>query len=197
MNLPRATENKPSLLTMDNLRSLFHELGHGLHSLMTVTKYASSHGPVDRDFIEIPSILFEYFLWTEQHLLGISCHYSYLSIDLHKSWKETHGNIENQPPKHLPKDTIRGLLDINQKQSPLSILLQLHFAMYDMKIHSPKSLQELEQMDYARHFNETRNEIMSLKGGESLGEGWDWAYGHTHFRAMVNNYDAGYYTYTL
>jgi len=66
-----------------------------------------------------------------------------------------------------------------------------------MTVHNPPSRQSLEETDFTALFNKTRRDIIGLKGGEELGEGWGWSYGHTIFRAILQSYDAGYYVYLL
>src|ERR1700755_820361 len=89
MNMPRPTETRPPLLLHDQLRRLFHELGHAMHSVLSKTRCARFHGPPsdDRDFAEAVSMMFENFLWTEQHMTNISLHYSYLSSEYEGAWK--------------------------------------------------------------------------------------------------------------
>ncbi|KUI53624.1 Saccharolysin [Cytospora mali] len=91
MNYAKPSGSSPSLLNVGEVRSLFHEVGHGMHNILSVTKFARFHGPkVDKDFVETPSILFEYFLWTPQHIREVSCHYSYISPEYKEAWHSAH-----------------------------------------------------------------------------------------------------------
>jgi peptidyl-dipeptidase Dcp len=59
-NFPPPTDDKPSLLSMDEARTLFHEFGHGLHGLLSQVTYPSLSGTsVPRDFVELPSQIME------------------------------------------------------------------------------------------------------------------------------------------
>ncbi len=68
-NFARASAGKPTLLTLDDARTLFHEFGHALHGLLSDVTYPLVSGTsVARDFVELPSQLFEHWLTTPQIL---------------------------------------------------------------------------------------------------------------------------------
>ena len=70
LNLARAPEGQTTLLTLDEARVIFHELGHGLHGLLSSVQYPSLSGTnVARDFVELPSQLMEHWIQSER-LLG-------------------------------------------------------------------------------------------------------------------------------
>lgn len=75
-NFPKATADKPSLLTRHDVNTFFHEFGHALHSLLGRTKvFAFSGTNVKRDFVEMPSQMLEEWLWDAGILTTISRHY--------------------------------------------------------------------------------------------------------------------------
>ncbi len=68
-NFAKAPEGKPTLLTFDDARTLFHEMGHGLHQLLSDVTYGFVSGTsVARDFVELPSQLYEHWLSTPEVL---------------------------------------------------------------------------------------------------------------------------------
>lgn len=68
-NFAKAPEGKPTLLTFDDARTLFHEMGHGLHQLLSDVTYGFVSGTsVARDFVELPSQLYEHWLETPEVL---------------------------------------------------------------------------------------------------------------------------------
>lgn len=68
-NFAKAPEGKPTLLTFDDARTLFHEMGHGLHQLLSDVTYGFVAGTsVARDFVELPSQLYEHWLSTPEVL---------------------------------------------------------------------------------------------------------------------------------
>src|SRR6187402_471443 len=92
----------PSLLSMVDVRKLFHELGHLHHTLCTRVEHASQ-SYVDRDFVEAPSIMFEQFLWTPRHIKDTSLHYSHLSPELKAAWLDSkHSDSGEEPPPQPP-----------------------------------------------------------------------------------------------
>ncbi|KAF3761950.1 metallopeptidase MepB [Cryphonectria parasitica EP155] len=198
MNQAKPTGSDPSLLSANEVRSLFHEVGHGIHNLLSVTTFARFHGTrVDRDFVETPSILFEYFLWTPERLREVSQHYSYVSPEYKDAWKSRHPDEQDVPPQRLPDHLIQAVLSTST--STLSILRTLHFALYDMAVHDPPSAEALASMDLCTTYNKLWWEIVGVHGGEALAQGrWDWAHGESSVRLlMAGRYDAGYYAYTL
>ena len=75
-NFAKAADGQPTLLSMDDARTLFHEFGHGLHGLMSNVKYPSLAGTsVARDFVELPSQLYEHWLGTRQILTEFARHH--------------------------------------------------------------------------------------------------------------------------
>lgn len=184
---------------MDQVRSLFHEIGHSMHNLLSVTKCARFHGTrVERDFVEAPSMMFEYFFWTALHIKEVSHHYSYLSPAFAETWKSGHPDAVDLPARQLPDETVDKLLQLKHANNPLSLLRNLHYATYDMIVHTPSSHEELAAMNLCEVFNKTRNDIMGLHGGEALGEGWEWAHFESLFRHINGgSYDVGYYAYVM
>jgi metallopeptidase MepB len=184
---------------MDQVRSFFHEMGHGLHNVLSVTECARFHGTrVERDFVEAPSMMFEYFFWTPLHIKEVSHHYSYLSPNYEQTWRAENPEAQDLPPLQLPDDTVGKLLRLKHTNKPLSLLKNLHFSLYDMIVHTPASHEELSAMNFCEVFNKTRNDIMGLQGGEALGEGWEWAHFESLFRHINGgSYDVGYYAYVM
>jgi peptidyl-dipeptidase Dcp len=75
-NFTKPTADKPSLLTMDEVETLFHEFGHALHGLLTQCTYPSQSGTaVSRDFVEMPSQVMENWCWEPQVMKTYAKHY--------------------------------------------------------------------------------------------------------------------------
>lgn len=74
-NFAKAPEGKPTLLTFDDARTVFHEFGHALHSMLSDVTYPSISGTsVARDFVELPSQLYEHWLGEEEVLSRFAVH---------------------------------------------------------------------------------------------------------------------------
>ncbi|CAI7617495.1 unnamed protein product [Penicillium viridicatum] len=101
------------------------------------------------------------------------------------------------PPIQLDDNQAAALSRRNKNGNTRAQLNNLFFATYDMIIHSPASREELLRTNLTELFNKTRSSISGTHGGETLGEGWEWGYGQTVFRNVINRYDAGYYSYLL
>jgi peptidyl-dipeptidase Dcp len=76
-NFAKAAGDAPTLLSMDDAHTLFHEFGHGLHGLLSDVTYPSLAGTaVTRDFVELPSQLYEHWIDTSQVLAEFARHHS-------------------------------------------------------------------------------------------------------------------------
>ena len=75
-NFTKPTVDKPSLLTMDEVETLFHEFGHALHGLLANSTYPSLSGTnVARDFVELPSQIMENWCWEPEVMKTYALHY--------------------------------------------------------------------------------------------------------------------------
>ncbi len=75
-NFPKATKDRPALLKYDNVKTFFHEFGHAMHGVMGRTVFATQSGTaVKRDFVEVPSQMFEEWMSNKDMLARVSGHY--------------------------------------------------------------------------------------------------------------------------
>jgi metallopeptidase MepB len=127
-NFSKPTPTKPSLLKHDEVVTLFHELGHGIHDLAGRT-YSCFHGTsVVRDFVEASSQMLEHWCWTPSQLKSLSKHY-----------------LTGEP---IPDDLIEKQISVKHVNDALFNLRQLHFGIFDMTVHTPKSRPEAESFEY-------------------------------------------------
>jgi metallopeptidase MepB len=175
-NFSKPTDKKPSLLKHEEVVTLFHELGHGIHDLAGRTRYARYHGTSTvRDFVEAPSQMLENWCWTPSQLKSLSKHYE-----------------SGQP---IPDDLIEKLIATKHVNDGLFNLRQLHFGLFDMTVHTPKTHEELEKLDVSKLYNDLRVQISQIKGPEAQGEPSTWGNGQATFGHLIGGYDAGYYGY--
>jgi len=115
-NPPAATA--PALLTHDDVLTLFHEFGHGLHHMLSRVDYAAVSGinGVLWDAVELPSQFMENWCWEEEVLPLISQHY--------------------QTGESLPKDLIEKIRAAKNFQVGMQMVRQLEFSIYDFRLHS-------------------------------------------------------------
>jgi len=150
-NFSKPTATKPSLLKHDEVVTLFHELGHGIHDLAGRTRFARFHGTSTvRDFVEAPSQMLENWCWTPAQLKALSSHY------------------KTEAP--IPDDLIEKLIATKHVNDALFNLRQLHFGLFDMTVHTPKTHKDVEALDVPTLYNDLRVEISGLKGPEAQGE---------------------------
>ena len=109
--------DQPALLTHDEVITLFHEFGHGLHHMLTEVDHisvAGTHG-VAWDAVELPSQFMEFWTWDKDSLDLISEH------------------IETQ--ESLPEHLLKALLNARFFQSGMQTLRQIEFSLFDLSIH--------------------------------------------------------------
>jgi oligopeptidase A len=117
-NFQPPTGDKPALLMHDDVTTLFHELGHGLHHMLTQMEFGPVSGinGVEWDAVELPSQLLENWCWQPEVLSELSAHH------------ET-GDC-------LSQDLIAKMLAAKNFQSGLFLLRQIEFALFDITLHS-------------------------------------------------------------
>ncbi|MDT4801968.1 Oligopeptidase A [compost metagenome] len=117
-NFTPAVGDKPALLTHDEVTTLFHEFGHGLHHLLTRVEHAGASGinGVAWDAVELPSQFMENWCWEPEGLALISGHY--------------------QTGEPLPQDLLDKMLAAKNFQSGLMMVRQLEFSLFDFELHA-------------------------------------------------------------
>lgn len=195
-NFSKPTPKKPSLLKHDEVTTLFHELGHGIHGLVSRTIYSRFHGTsVVRDFVEAPSQMLENWCWIPSQLKALSKHWSYLSPEYYAAWKESAASDVEQPPEQMPDDLINAIIATRHVNDALANLRQLHFAIFDMTAHEAANHKAIEELDASVLYNKLRYDIVHIPGPEANGAGWKWGNGQGTFGHLMGGYDAGYYGY--
>jgi oligopeptidase A len=117
-NFTPAVGGKPALLTHDEVTTLFHEFGHGLHHLLTRVEHAGASGinGVAWDAVELPSQFMENWCWEPEGLALIS------------------GHFESGEP--LPQDLLDKMLAAKNFQSGLMMVRQIEFSLFDFELHA-------------------------------------------------------------
>ncbi|KAJ5984603.1 hypothetical protein N7481_006702 [Penicillium waksmanii] len=200
-NFTKPTPKRPSLLKHDEVVTLFHELGHGIHDLVSKTIYSRFHGTnTVRDFVEAPSQMLENWCWTPSQLRALSTHYATLSPAYLKGWQEAQGRAGKDasapaPAAQIPDEVINNLIRTKHVNDALFNLRQLHFGIFDMSVHEPASHAAIEALPVSATYNRLRKEITQMDGPEALGAGDEWGHGEATFGHLIGGYDAGYYGY--
>jgi oligopeptidase A len=116
-NFTPPVAGRPALLTHDEVTTLFHEFGHGLHHMLTLVDYAAVSGinGVPWDAVELPSQFMENWCWERELLDIMARHY------------------ETGAP--LPEDLFEKMVRAKNFQSGMQMVRQLEFALFDFRLH--------------------------------------------------------------
>ena len=164
-NFNRPVGDKPALFTHNEVTTLFHEFGHGLHHMLTeidVSSVAGING-VPWDAVELPSQFLENWCWQPQALAFISGHY--------------------QTGEPLPTQMLEKMLDAKNYQAALFILRQLEFGLFDFKLHSQKDADILDTLAQVRQQVAV---VPTVDWGR---------FPHAFSHIFAGGYAAGYYSY--
>jgi metallopeptidase MepB len=102
------------------------ELGHGIHDLVSKTKFVRFHGTrLPADFGEMPSMLLENWCWMEDTLSELSCHYTTLDHRYLTEWRTNHYG-EPDPPTKIPSKLLKSLIETRYLNRCLYYLHQLY-----------------------------------------------------------------------
>lgn len=160
---------QPALLTHDEVITLFHEFGHGLHHMLTEVdniSVAGTHG-VAWDAVELPSQFMEFWAWDQESLSLLSEH------------------IETK--QHLPSDLLKALLDARFFQSGMQTLRQIEFALFDLNIHATSPA--LDAQGIQSTFDQIRAQF-SVVPSVAYNR-----FQHSFSHIFAGGYAAGYYSY--
>ena len=166
-NFAEGVGNKPALLTHDDVTTLFHEFGHGLHHLLSQVNERDVSGisGVEWDAVELPSQFMENFCWEWDVLRHMSAH------------------VDTGAP--LPHTLFDKMLAAKNFQSGMQTLRQIEFSLFDMLLHTAHD----PALDLMPLLNQVRAEVAVLQPP-------DWSRtAHTFSHIFAGGYAAGYYSY--
>ena len=131
-NFSRPVGGKPALFTHDEVLTLFHEFGHGLHHLLTRIEDLGVSGinGVEWDAVELPSQFMENFCWEWEVLRHMTRHVA--------------------TGASLPRDLFEKMVAAKNFQSGMQMLRQIEFAEFDMRLHCEKHASALELLEQVR-----------------------------------------------
>ena len=117
-NFPPATADKPSLLSLDDVETLFHEFGHAMHNILSMANYASFFGTsVPRDFVEAPSQMLEFWVRDKSVLDRFAADY-------------------RNPDEKIPADVLASLDEARLATAAIFERGQLAYSLIDTRLHS-------------------------------------------------------------
>jgi len=168
-NLTPPLGDEPALFTHDEVITLFHEFGHGLHHLLTqidVPEVAGING-VEWDAVELPSQFMENYCWEYEALRLFARHY--------------------QTKESLPQDLFDRMIAARNFQSALQMLRQIEFSLFDLLLHQRTDITSAEQIQQT--LDQVRREV-SVVQTPAIN---CFQNGFSHI--FAGGYAAGYYSY--
>lgn len=168
-NFNKPVGDKPALFTHDEVVTLFHETGHGIHHMLTQIEESAVSGinGVPWDAVELPSQFLENWCWEEQALSFISGHY--------------------ETGEALPKAMLDKMLAAKNFQSAMFILRQLELGLFDFTLHT-----EFDPEIGAR----VLETLAEVKSKVAVLPSLEWnRFSHSFGHIFAGGYSAGYYSY--
>ena len=168
-NFTPPTGDDPALLTHDEVTTLFHEFGHGLHHMLTQVDHLGVSGinGVEWDAVELPSQFMENWCWEPEALALISGHY--------------------QTGEILPEELLNKMLAAKNFQSGMTMVRQLEFSLFDLLIHTEYNSAMGGQI-YAI-LDRVRSQVAVMQPPKFN----RFAHGFSHI--FAGGYAAGYFSY--
>lgn len=168
-NFSEPVGDKPALFTHDEVTTLFHEFGHGLHHMLTKIDYSGVSGinGVAWDAVELPSQFMENWCWEREALDLIAGHY------------------ETGEP--LPDDLYNKMIAARNFQSAMMMLRQIEFSLFDFRLHLEFDPNESNQVE--KVLAEVRDQVTVVKPPKFN------RFAHSFAHIFAGGYAAGYYSY--
>jgi oligopeptidase A len=170
-NFNKPIGDKPALFTHDEVVTLFHEFGHGIHHMLTQINASGVSGidGVPWDAVELPSQFLENWCWQPEALAFIS------------------GHFETGEP--LPQEMLDKMLAAKNYQSAMQMLRQLEFSIFDFKMHRDYQPEQENTAYIQETLNKVRSEYSVVKAADF--NRFQHSFGHI----FGGGYSAGYYSY--
>ncbi len=167
MNFTRPTEDKPALLTYNEVETFLHEFGHALHGMLANTTYASMSGTsVYRDFVELPSQFMENYMGEKEFLDTFAAHY--------------------ETGEKIPAELVEKIKESANYNVGYGCLRQVSFGLLDMAYHTLTEPIEGELIEFERNAIE-KAQVLPTVEGTMFGPFFGHIFG--------GGYAAGYYGY--
>lgn len=167
-NLTKPTEDTPSLLTIDEVETMFHEFGHGLHGMLTKAKYKGQSGTsVDRDFVELPSQIHEHWAMEPELLKVYAKHYKTGEV--------------------IPDSLIQKLVAASKFNQGFTTTELTGAALLDIEWHKRNDEKDVDVMEFEKSVAEKLGMPKEIQ----------FRYRSPYFKHIFgdDHYAAGYYTY--
>ena len=166
MNFAKGAPGEPALLSIDDARTLFHEFGHGLHGLLSNVTYPTVSGTsVEKDFVELPSQLYEHWMMHPQVLKKFARHYKTRQAAARSAAEQDQGGA--------------------QLQQGFATVEYVAAAIVDLDLHA---LEDASDLDVDAFEKET---LSRIGAPAEIG----MRHRIPHFQHIIGGYASGYYSY--
>ena len=168
-NFRPASEGKPALLSHDEVTTLFHEFGHGLHHMLTSVNIAGVSGiaGVEWDAVELPSQFLENWCWQPEGLNKITEHY--------------------ETKEALPQDLLNNMLAAKHFNAGMMMLRQVEFSLFDILLHTLTTINHCDQIQDL--LDQVRDKVAIVEPPLEV----RFQHGFSH--VFAGGYAAGYFSY--
>jgi peptidyl-dipeptidase Dcp len=166
-NFTKPTKTRPSLLTLDEVLTLYHEFGHALHGLLSKVKYRELSGTnVFWDFVELPSQIMENWVLEKECLDLFAIHY--------------------ETGEKIPADLVHKIKSSGKFLEGIATLRQLSFSLLDMNYHTvdPSSIKDVGEFELSAT---EKTRLLPVIPGTSISTSFS--------HIFAGGYSAGYYSY--
>ncbi|HNY25596.1 MAG TPA: M3 family metallopeptidase [Alphaproteobacteria bacterium] len=166
-NFPVGTDKNPSLLSLNDVNTLFHEMGHAVHQLLSTTNELDGSGfDVDWDVVEFPSQFLESFWLNPTVLKKIGKHY--------------------KTGEQIPDVLIKRIIASDQFEKGMWLVRQLEFGLFDLELHQLNGANEEKVQSV---LDNVRSKVAVIKIPKYN------KFQNTFSHIFAGGYDAGYYSY--
>jgi peptidyl-dipeptidase Dcp len=166
MNFAKAAHGQPTLISMEDARTLFHEFGHALHALLSDVTYPSVSGTrVEKDFVELPSQLYEHWFTTPAVLRKFARHV--------------------KTGKPMPEELLARVKAARNFNQGFATVEYVAAAIVDLDLHVLENAKDIDVDDFER----------KTLGGIGMPKEIVMRHRIPHFQHIIGGYAAGYYSY--
>ena len=170
-NLTQPIGDDPALFTHDEVTTLFHEFGHGLHHMLTKVEHIGVSGinGVAWDAVELPSQFMENWCWEREALELIAAHY--------------------QTGEPIPEELFNKMYAAKNFQAGMQMVRQIEFSLFDFRMYYEYKSESKGTGSIQKILDEVRNEVSVIKPPSYN----RFQHGFSHI--FAGGYSAGYYSY--
>ncbi|TQV96066.1 metallopeptidase MepB [Cordyceps javanica] len=188
---PTPDDTGCALLKHPDVVTVFHELGHAIHNLVSRTKYFRFHGTnLPPDFVEMPSLMLENWCWMPEVLVSLSTHYAHVRPEYRAKWQAKNPGAD-LPPRRIPSKMVEARVKYRFANEATWFLGQLAISQFDLTIHSATTAEAAKALNIQQLWYDIHTDMLGFDYSECRAAGADMV----SFHHLVGGYDMAYYSY--